>query len=191
MTDAEREAIDDNPLWTLTGQILWYLDQRTDGGLVQASEIAADLDVVVADVSAALQALQGDAALSSRQVGGRRLWGTHGQMQRLLGDERQARHAEAARVQRIIDSNGELDAIKAQLAEVLSGRGIDVTTLRGMFPSQAVDSHPDHLVITTSDVISASWLLEKLRDSPDPGDEAPSAIVDATREGRGRQPAGP
>jgi hypothetical protein len=176
MTDAELGGIDADPLWTLEGQIRWYLDQRADSGLVQASEIAAELDALVADVSAALQKLENDAAISSPQIGRRRLWGSYAQMQRLLDDEQQARRDEADRIQRIVDGNAELDAIQAELSEVLSHRGIDVTSVRRLLPSQAADSRPDQLVLLTSDLVSASWLLAKLRESPAAGDSSPVNI---------------
>jgi hypothetical protein len=168
MTDAERLAVDTNPLWTLSGQIRWYLDERAGDEIVHATQIATDLDAVLADVSARLQELERQAAISSHMVDGRRHWGTHEQTQRLRNAERQAELDQAARAQRIIDNNDELDAIRIRLGEVLSGRGIDVTSLRRMYPSKEADSRPDHLVLTTSDLASAAWLLDKLQDSPDP-----------------------
>jgi hypothetical protein len=86
--------------------------------------------------------------------------------QRLRYAERQAELDQAARAQRIIDN--ELDAIRIRLGEILSGRGIDATSLRRVYPSNEADSRPDHLMMTTSDGASAAWLLDKLRDSPDP-----------------------
>lgn len=70
-------------------------------------------------------------------VDGRRHWGTHEQTQRLRNAERQADLDQAARAQRIIDNNDELDeldAIRTRLGEILSDRGIDVTSLRRMYP---------------------------------------------------------
>jgi hypothetical protein len=97
-------------------------------------------------------------------------------MQRLLDDEQQARRDEADRIQRIVDGNAELDAIQAELAEVLSGRGIDVTSVRRLLPSKAADSRPDQLVVLTSNLVSASWLLAKLRESPAADDSSPVDI---------------
>jgi len=101
-------------------------------------------------------------------VDGRGHWGAHEQTQRLQNAERQAELDQAARAQRIIDNNNELDAIRIRHGGDSSGRGIDVTFLRHMYPSNEADSRPDRLMVTTSDRASAAWLLDKLRDSPDP-----------------------
>lgn len=170
MTDAERRDMDANPLWTLSGQIRWYLDQREGDDLVHATQIAADLEALLADVSARLHELEGTAAISSHPVGGRQHWGTHEQVQRLLAAERQVHLVQAGRIQRIVDDNEELDAIGIQMAEARSGKGIEVTSLRRMFPCKEADSRPEYLVVTTSDPESASWLLDTLRESPDPDD---------------------
>jgi len=164
MTEAECLAVDSDPLWALSGQIRWYLERRTGYELVHATQIATDLDAALAQVSATLQELETAAEIASHIVDRRRCWGMLEQVKHLRNTERQAELDEAARVQRITDTNDELDAIRIRLGEMLSGTGIDVTSLRLLYPSAGADSRPDHLMLTTSNPASAAWLLERLRD---------------------------
>ena len=167
MTDSERLAVDDNPLWTRTGQVRWYLEQRSDAELVNADQIAHALDMLSGEVSATLRELEAEAAVASYSIGGRRRWGTHGQVQRLVDAERQLENDRAVRLQRIVDDNESLDAIVDMMAHMLSDRAIGVTSFRRMYPSAAADAKPDHLVLTTDDLPTAKWLLEKLTSSDD------------------------
>lgn len=164
ITDSERRAVDDNHLWTRTGQVRWYLDQRSDDELVHADQIAHALDMPSGDVSTTLRELEADAAIASYSIDGRRHWGTHEQVRQFVDAESQVKSDQATRLQRIVDDNQRLDAIVDELAEILSARGIGVTSFQRMYPSTAAEARADHLVLTTDEVMTAEWLLEKLSD---------------------------
>ena len=157
--------MDADPLWTDEGQVLWLLEQSagTDE-LTSGPVIAAELGCQSPVVASALQKLAGNGDVASHTVGGRKMWGTAAQVQRMdaAGQQVEADRADSAK--RIADRNRALEAVRRQLAASIGGRGIEVTTLSRMYRSAWNDTRIDQLMVLTDDPEAAGWLLDRLCD---------------------------
>ncbi|GAA5112730.1 helix-turn-helix domain-containing protein [Haloechinothrix salitolerans] len=178
MTPDERHEIDTSPDWTDDGQIVWFLEQRTEGNeLASGTDIANALRVQPSMISWRLRRIAENGRISSRKVGRRELWGTPEHLQRLRAEElRQQRQAEAQRAateQHIRERNNQLAGIRRQLKEVVTERGIDVTSLGQVFGTSGQEAQPDVLCLSTQDPAAAEWLLGRLR-RPAPQESAPN-----------------
>jgi hypothetical protein len=164
MTDAEHEEFEANPLWTLDGQILWYLAEQSDRDhLAYGSEVAAQLDSQTSVVLAALRALEKRGVVASLTEKGRSVWGTTGHVGRLENGMQDDQIKQLAEVQQIVDRNDVLEDTRYQLEKAVAGQAIEVSSLAGMFPASRGEPHPEHILISTGDPVAASWLLGRLR----------------------------
>lgn len=167
MTDAEREEVDSDPLWSDEGQILWFLQRRGDADdLVHASQIAEALKTPTQLVSWRLRELRERGQVAAREEGRRELWGTVDQVGRLEEAERAKRwraERERATAERgIVEGNEALREIRRHLRQAVEGQPIDVAALSGAFPATTEEVHPDLLMISTRDPSAAAWLLGRL-----------------------------
>jgi len=163
MTDAERSAVEADPLWTDEGQVLWLLEQVAGSDeLTPVSAVAAELGCQPPVVVSALHKLAGSGAVASHSVAGRKVWGTAAQVQRMDATRRQFEADRADRDERIVDRNRDLDEVRRQLAASVAGRGIEVTSLSRLYPSVWNDTRIDRLLVETSDPEAAGWLLGRL-----------------------------
>lgn len=165
MTDAERRAVDADPLWTDDGQVLWLLEQAagTDE-LSSVSTIAAELGCQPPVVVSALRKLEERGDVASRSVSGRKVWGTAVQIHRMDVNQQQIEADRVESAQRIADRNRDLEKVRRQLAASLGGRGIEVTTVSRLYPSASNEGRIDQLLVTTDDPDAVGWLLGRLSD---------------------------
>ncbi|KXF48847.1 hypothetical protein AXA44_01890 [Rhodococcus sp. SC4] len=165
MTDAEREAIDADPLWTHEGQILWLLERGagTDE-LTPVSAIATELGCQPQVVVSALRKLAESGAVAAHTAGSRQIWGTAAQVQRMDEARRQAEADRSDATERIQERNRDLEAVRRRLETSVAGRGIEVTSLSQSFPTVWSDSSIDQLMVMTDDPEAAAWLLGRLSD---------------------------
>jgi len=165
MTDAERRAVDADPLWSDEGQVLWLLEQVSGADeLTSVSTIAAELGCQPPVVVSALRKLEESGEVASRSVGGRKVWGTAVQIHRMDVNQQQIEADRVESAQRIADRNRDLEKVRRQLAASLGGRGIEVTTVSRLYPSASNEGRIDQLLVTTDDPDAAGWLLGRLSD---------------------------
>jgi hypothetical protein len=165
MTDVERAEIDANNLWTLESEIKWYLDQNAGRDvLATSSEIAAELRATPTSVLAILRRLQEKGAVSGLKTKRGERWGTQEHVDRIVQARRQTELDRATAIERIIDQNDALEEIRVQLEDVVAGHKIEVTSLMRIFPTSQNEDRRDHLVLTTGDLATASWILARLRN---------------------------
>ncbi|AII10380.1 hypothetical protein EP51_39410 (plasmid) [Rhodococcus opacus] len=165
MSEAERKAVAADPLWTNEGQVLWVLERNagTDD-LASVSVIATELGGQPQTVVSALRKLADAGAVAAHTVGGREVWGTAAQVQRMDQARRQADADRAEAAERIHERNRDLESLRCRLESSVAGRGIEVTSLSRMFPKVWDGSRLDQLMVMTDDPEVAAWLLGRLAD---------------------------
>ncbi|QQQ80130.1 winged helix-turn-helix transcriptional regulator [Saccharothrix sp. 6-C] len=167
MTADERTAFDADPLWTSEGQVLWLLTGRTDEpALLSVAEVAQRLELSQPEVSYALQRLSDQGVVLASNAGRHQVWGTPEHVARLRvareREERRIAAEKAAQRKSILDDNKELEAIAAEMRQILAGQGLSAS-LHGQFSLDAEEPRKNAIFIAVDDPAAARWLLGRLR----------------------------